>query len=68
MFSQVFILWGNSAHKKEALINADKHGIIKAAHPSPLSFNKFFNSKCFSKANDLLVKNGKTPIKWHLTE
>jgi uracil-DNA glycosylase len=45
-----------------------KHGIIKSAHPSPLSFNKFLNSKCFSKANDFLIKNGKTPIKWNLSE
>ncbi|CAF0724535.1 unnamed protein product [Brachionus calyciflorus] len=62
----VFILWGNFAHKKENLIDAAKHKIIKCAHPSPLSFNKFFNSKCFSQTNEFLKEKGIEPIKWSL--
>lgn len=63
----VFLLWGNPAHQKEKqILNANKHKIIKAAHPSPLSFNKFFNSKCFSQANEYLKSIGKGEINWLL--
>ena len=61
----VFILWGANAQKKSALINPDKHLILKSAHPSPLSsYRGFFGSKPFSKANTWLKKMGKTPINW----
>ncbi len=60
-----FILWGNNAISKELLLTNKKHFIIKSAHPSPLSaYNGFFGSKPFSKANDYLIENGITPIKW----
>ena len=60
----VYILWGNYAKSKIPLIDK-KHYIITSAHPSPLSaYNGFFGSKCFSRCNDILIKNGKTPIKW----
>lgn len=60
----VFILWGNEAKSKINLI--DKHHyIISSAHPSPLSaYNGFFGSKCFSRCNDVLINEGKDPIKW----
>jgi len=61
-----FLLWGNFAQKKETLIDKKKHQVIKAAHPSPLSCQKFFNSKCFSKANEFLESIGKSPIDWSL--
>lgn len=62
----VFILWGNFAHKKEKLIDSKKHKIIKTPHPSPLTFTKFLNSKCFSQTNEYLVLNGKKAINWSL--
>ncbi|WP_017257647.1 uracil-DNA glycosylase [Pedobacter arcticus] len=63
----VFILWGNYAQQKEALIDTQKHLIIKSPHPSPFSaYNGFFGSKPFSKANAYLVKNGKDAIDWQL--
>jgi len=63
----VFILWGNYAQSKQALINADKHLIIKSVHPSPLSASRgFFGSKPFSKTNMYLQNNGYTPINWDL--
>jgi uracil-DNA glycosylase len=67
----VFLLWGNFAHKKEILIDCDesngkKHKVIKSAHPSPLSFQKFLNSKCFSQANQHLKSIGKSEIDWSL--
>ena len=64
----VFILWGASSQKKEKLIDADKHCIIKSAHPSPLSaYRGFFGSKPFSKTNEYLLKHNKKEIDWCLT-
>ncbi|WP_147535165.1 uracil-DNA glycosylase [Bacillus marasmi] len=64
----VFILWGNFAQKKENLITAPQHLIIKSPHPSPLSANKgFFGSKPFSKANSFLREMGCGEIDWEIT-
>jgi len=65
----VFILWGGNARSKKPLIDQRKHLILECAHPSPLSaYNGFFGCKHFSKANDYLIKNGKTPIDWDLNK
>ena len=64
----VFILWGAPAGLKASLIDTKKHLILQAPHPSPLSsYRGFFGSKPFSKTNDYLIKNGKTPIQWALS-
>lgn len=61
----VFILWGSYAIKKKALIDASKHCILTAPHPSPLSsYRGFFGCKHFSKTNEYLQSVGKTPIAW----
>lgn len=63
----VFILWGKFAQEKQILIDETKHFILKAAHPSPFSADKgFFGCRHFSKANDLLAKNGIEPVDWTL--
>jgi uracil-DNA glycosylase len=63
----VFLLWGRHAHAKEPLIDAKRHHVLKAAHPSPLSaYNGFFGCRHFSKANALLEKEGKEPIDWQV--
>ncbi len=63
----VFILWGKPAQSKEKLIDTNKHLVLKAPHPSPLSaYRGFFGSKPFSKTNDYLRTNGITPIDWAL--
>jgi len=62
----VFMLWGNYAKAKAPLINAEKHLVLEAAHPSPLARGAFFGSKHFSKANEYLIKYGKEPINWCL--
>lgn len=63
----VFLLWGSFAHQKQELIDATKHHVLKAAHPSPFSADKgFFGCKHFSRANDLLAKQGITPIDWNI--
>ena len=61
----VFLLWGNFAQQKQVLIDATKHKILKAAHPSPLSaHNGFFGCKHFSDTNLYLTAQHKTPIDW----
>ena len=63
----VFVLWGANAQKKGANIDASKHLILKAPHPSPLSaYRGFFGSKPFSKINNYLLSVGKEPINWQL--
>lgn len=61
----VFILWGADAIRRGAFIDRSKHLVLESPHPSPLSAHRgFFGSRPFSKANDYLVANGKTPIIW----
>ncbi len=63
----VFLLWGNYAKSKMELIDASKHKIFTAAHPSPLSaYQGFFHCKHFSKTNEYLLQQGKKPISWQL--
>jgi len=63
----VFMLWGNYAQQKGAIIDDKKHLVLRAAHPSPLSaYRGFFGCKHFSEANINLVENGKTAISWNI--
>ena len=63
----VFLLWGKFAQEKQVLIDATKHHILKAAHPSPLSAHSgFFGCKHFSKANQLLARQSLLAIDWKL--
>jgi len=65
----VFILWGRNAKAKEPLIDASKHFILKAAHPSPFSaYSGFFGCNHFSKTNQLLQQQDISPIDWNLTQ
>lgn len=61
----VFILWGSYAQKKGAIINPDRHFVLKSAHPSPLSaYNGFWGNKHFSKTNEYLRQHGLKEINW----
>jgi uracil-DNA glycosylase len=61
----VFILWGNYAKQKGAVIDRQKHLVIESAHPSPFSaYNGFFGSKPFSKTNEYLKKWGEREVEW----
>ena len=63
----IFLLWGAFAQRKSILINAKKHHILTAAHPSPFSaYRGFFGCKHFSKTNEILIKNNQQPINWKL--
>ncbi|KAL5016094.1 hypothetical protein ScPMuIL_005683 [Solemya velum] len=61
----VFMLWGNFAQKKLAAIDKEKHYVLKAAHPSPLSaLRGFMGCGHFSKCNKYLKNQGGEPIDW----
>lgn len=61
----VFMLWGGYAKKKGEAIDRDKHLVLTAPHPSPLSAHRgFFGCRHFSKANQWLEQQGKPPVKW----
>lgn len=62
----VFLLWGNFAKEKKALIDEVKHYVLESVHPSPLAGNGFQGCKHFSRTNELLVKQGLDPIDWQL--
>ncbi len=65
----VFVLWGSSAQKKGAAIDGEKHLILKAPHPSPLSAHRgFLGCGHFSKINNYLIQTGQTPIDWQLRD
>lgn len=63
----VFVLWGAAAGRKRELIDEDRHHIIRAPHPSPLSAHRgFFGTRPFSRINGILTENGRGPIDWAL--
>ena len=62
----VFMLWGNFARTKAELIDASRHVVLQAAHPSPLARGAFFGCRHFSQANAALTASGRTPIDWQL--
>ncbi len=62
----VFLLWGNYAISKKEFIDAEKHLVLCAAHPSPLARGAFFGNKHFSKTNNYLRSKGLKEINWKL--
>ncbi|ACE84467.1 uracil-DNA glycosylase [Cellvibrio japonicus Ueda107] len=63
----VFLLWGSYAQKKGAFIDRNRHLILKAPHPSPLSAHRgFIGCGHFSAANRYLLDHGKAAIDWRL--
>jgi uracil-DNA glycosylase len=65
----VFMLWGSYAQKKAEFVDRERHLVLTAAHPSPLSArNGFFGCRHFSKANAFLDSRGIEPIDWALPE
>lgn len=61
----IFLLWGAYAQKKAGLIDARKHLILKAPHPSPLSAHRgFLGCGHFSQTNEYLIQTGQEPIRW----
>jgi uracil DNA glycosylase len=67
----VFLLWGSHAQKKAAFVDSvdrgGRHLVLKSPHPSPLSARRgFFGSRPFSRANELLERQGASPVDWRV--
>ncbi|WP_309044800.1 uracil-DNA glycosylase [Marinobacter sediminicola] len=63
----VFLLWGSYARKKGQHIDRSRHLVLEGPHPSPLSsYRGFFGCKHFSRANDWLREQGRSPVRWAL--
>ena len=63
----IFLLWGTPAKQKQKLITNPKHVVLTAPHPSPLSaYRGFFGCNHFKEVNEILIKEGKTPIDWQI--
>mmetsp|Transcript_72392 Transcript_72392/g.172511 ORF Transcript_72392/g.172511 Transcript_72392/m.172511 type:complete len:281 (-) Transcript_72392:149-991(-) len=63
----IFLLWGREAKEKAKLVDKDRHTVLMAGHPSPLSYEKHFKG-CdhFNKVNELLRSSGAEEIRWQL--
>lgn len=65
----VIMLWGSYAQKKAAFVDASRHLVLKAPHPSPLSAHQgFIGCGHFSKANEFLAERGMAAVDWRLPE
>ena len=63
----VFLLWGSPAQAKGRLVDARRHRVLKAPHPSPLSAHRgFIGCGHFSVANQWLIAHGQQPVDWRL--
>lgn len=64
----IFLLWGSNAKAIGKNIDRNKHYVLEAVHPSPMSANQggWFGCHHFSKANEILKKLNKTPIDWQI--
>lgn len=61
----VFMLWGSYAQRKGAKLDRQRHCVLSAPHPSPLSAHRgFFGCDHFRKANEYLTEKGIQPIDW----
>ncbi|MGL4861456.1 MAG: uracil-DNA glycosylase [Enterobacteriaceae bacterium] len=61
----VFLLWGSHAQKKGRFIDRERHHVLQAPHPSPLSAHRgFLGCKHFSMTNHLLKQQGEVPVDW----
>jgi len=65
----VFMLWGAYAQRKGKVIDRQRHCVLMAPHPSPLSAHRgFFGCGHFAAGNDYLLGRGLKPIDWGLPE
>jgi uracil-DNA glycosylase len=63
----VFLLWGSYAQRKGAVLDSNKHLVLKAPHPSPLSaYRGFFGCRHFSQTNHFLDQKGEDMIRWQV--
>jgi uracil-DNA glycosylase len=60
----VFLLWGNYAKQKAALVTAPQHVVREAGHPSPMNPRGFLGTRPFSAANAALAEAHRPPVDW----
>lgn len=61
----VYMLWGNYAQKKGAIVDTGRNRVLQSPHPSPFSAHSgFFGNGHFVQANEYLVSRGREPIVW----
>ncbi|HAD39005.1 MAG TPA: uracil-DNA glycosylase [Plesiomonas shigelloides] len=61
----VFLLWGAHAQKKGRIIDRQRHHVLTAPHPSPLSAHRgFLGCRHFSQTNQLLAQQNLAAIDW----
>lgn len=65
----VFVLWGESAHRKRGLINEDRHEVVAAPHPAARgrSQREFREAGTFNEVNRRLKALKLAPIEWAIT-
>lgn len=64
----VFMLWGAYAQKKGSVIDQQRHLVLQAPHPSPLSAHRgFLGCRHFSQANEYLSAHGSDTIDWQIS-
>lgn len=63
----VFMLWGNTARARAALVDPAKHLVIESGHPSPLNRARDFpGTRPFSRANAWLDERGVGAVEWRI--
>ncbi len=66
--AKAFLLWGAHAQKKQTLIDAARHLVLQANHPSPLSARRppspFLGCGHFSAVNRWLAAQERPPVRW----
>ncbi len=64
----VFLLWGSYAQRKGSIADRQRHLVLEAPHPSPMSAERgFFGCRHFSKANAWLREHGLGEVDWSLS-
>ncbi|WP_372423709.1 uracil-DNA glycosylase [Salinarimonas chemoclinalis] len=60
-----FLLWGDKARARAALVDRDKHLVLETGHPSPLNRRRDFPG-CghFARANAWLAAHGDEGVDW----
>lgn len=65
---KVFLLWGGHAQAKAPMLDTQRHLVLQANHPSPLSARRgpvpFIGCGHFEQANRWLEGIGQKPVQW----
>lgn len=62
----VFLLWGAHARARQHCIDASRHRVLVAGHPSFFSRHLFLGCRHFSQANSYLETHGRSAVRWDI--